>query len=473
MVLQWYIYQGIIILMSEKNKISSFASDATLDIKPTNLGQESFFKTSSNIENKNKPNRKIFVWISAVALLFFFASLLYIFIFKKQSILSPIISEVRQNIDSSKSANSNPDKSFENPLNGVFFTEEEANKFKDKKPIAVMVNNYDIARPSAGLSQADVVYGVVAEAGITRLMPIFFSQIPKSVSSIRSARYYFVELASAYHAHYIHWGAAHVPPCQKLPVGSAGSCATSSGKVETDPKVDAYDRIVQLGLPNLDGGNYSCDASTCEFGRDPEKVGKVPLEHTAFVRLSLIYDLAKKIRTQDAWHKFTPLQDQWTFKDEESKSGRGHIGLTSPITYKYWDTQPAFDVKWVYDQETNEYIRYQGGVKQIDANNGKEIRAKVVVVRLTKETAVGDKKGHLFQGIVGKGKIIIFQDGKAIEGTWERNTEESLDIYKTNGATPEVIKLNRGQIWVQLVPSENKINFSSTVASPTVVPTKN
>jgi hypothetical protein len=32
--------------MSEKNKISSFASDATFDTKPTNLGQESFFKTS-------------------------------------------------------------------------------------------------------------------------------------------------------------------------------------------------------------------------------------------------------------------------------------------------------------------------------------------------------------------------------------------------------------------------------------------
>jgi hypothetical protein len=462
--------------MPEKMKISGFANAPLGGEEHDTKQKESFFKTSmsgssnSQFSNSEKNKFKKFpLWIMICAFGLFVCTLAYVFAFSKNSILSPIpgSSDLKANTDNKN--NNESLKLFENPLNGMFFPEEEAQKFKNKKPIAVMVNNYDVARPSAGLSQADVVYEVVAEAGITRIMPIFLSRIPESVSSIRSARYYFVELASAYHAHYIHWGAAHVPPCQKLVPGAPGSCSTG-GKVETNPKVDAYDRIVQLGLPNLDGGNYSCDEATCAFGRDPKKLGKVPLEHTAFVRLPLIYDLAKKIRPQEAWHKFTPLQDQWTFKDEEEKSNRGQIGVKDPITYKYWDTQPGFDVKWVYDRDKNEYIRYQGGIKQTDANNGQELRAKVVIVRLTVETPVGDKKNHLYQGIVGKGKLLLFQDGKVVEGTWERKTEEALDIFKdTKG---EIIKLNRGQIWVQLVPSENKINYSSVEpAVQTVSPT--
>ncbi|TXI34439.1 MAG: DUF3048 domain-containing protein [Niabella sp.] len=461
-------------LMATKMKISGFADD---EIHPNTgeMQKQSFFQTSDRLNNsqEEKKSKKFLIIGIVLSLLLLISVSLYIFVISKSNILSPI--SVGKSLTGNNSGNNSTstEGKFENPLNGMLFSDSDAVKFKDLKPIAVMVNNYDIARPSAGLSQADVVYEVVAEAGITRIMPIFFSRIPPSVSSIRSARYYFVELASAYHPHYIHWGAAFVPPCQKLSSGDKGYCPPVGGKVETDPRVDAYDRIVQLGLANLDGGNYSCDDSGCAFGRDPNKLGKVPLEHTAFVRLPLVYDLAKKIRPQEAWHKFTPIQDSLTFKDEEPASSRGEIGLTTPITYKYWDTQPAFDVKWVYDKDKNEYVRYQGGVKQIDANNQQELRAKVVIVRLTRETPVGDKKGHLFHDVVGTGKVLVFQDGKVISGTWQRRTEEALDVYKDEKG--EIIKLDRGQIWVQLVPSENKINYSaastSTVSpSPTKKP---
>lgn len=343
---------------------------------------------------------------------------------------------------------------FVNPINGMKFTQEEAQKFMDKKPIAVMVNNYVDARPSAGINQADIVYEVVAEGGITRLMPIFFSRIPEKVSSIRSARYYFAELASAYHPHYIHWGAAHVPPCQKA---SPSTCPPVNGKVETKPEVDAYDRIVELGLPNLDGGNYSCDDPTCTFGRDPEKLGKVALEHTAFVRLPLVYDLAKNIRPQEAWHKYTAQSSVWQFKDDPEELVRGDVGITKPITYVYWSTMPDFSVKWIYDKTTNEYVRYQGGTKSIDAIDKKEVRAKDIIIRFTKETPAGDKKNHLIHDIVGKNKALIFMDGKAIEGTWERSTHENMDTYKD--LEGKEIVFTRGQIWVQLIPDTNTIDY--------------
>lgn len=349
-----------------------------------------------------------------------------------------------------------------NPLNGELIPQSLASEFKDRKPIAVMVNNYEIARPSAGLSKADIIYEAVAEAGITRLMPIFYSDVPEKASSIRSARYYFAQLAAPYNPHYIHWGAAHVPPCQKLSPSDSGYCPPINGKVETEPDVDAYDQIVKLGLPNLDGGNYSCDSASCTFGRDPQKLGKVPLEHTAFVRLPLVYSLAKDIRPQDSWHQFIEPDHVWKFKDDASLGERGDIGLTNPISYIYWDTQPAFNVEWEYDKDKNEYIRYQGGVKQTDAIDGAELRAKVIVIRFTTQRPVNDKKAHLYHDIVGTNKALIFQDGKIIEGIWTRSEPDSMDIYKDLQGNE--IEFTRGQIWVQLVPPENKIIYQTAMS---------
>ncbi len=402
-----------------------------------------------------KSKKKLFGILLGIFLLLIIGVGAYILIAKPENYMDPRKAKDNQ----AASGNDNVDSSdmFESPINGVYVSQDEAKNFKDRKPIAVMVNNYVVARPSSGLSFADIVYEVVAEGGITRLMPIFHSKIPEQVTSVRSARYYFAELAAPYSPHFIHWGAAHVPPCQK-----AGTCPK-----ETEPDTDAYDRIVKLGLPNLDGGNYSCDRSDCAFGRDQAKLSAgVALEHTAGVKLPLIYQLAKEIRPQEAWHQFAPFTS-WKFKDEASMEERGTIGLDIPITYTYWDTMPDFSVKWVYDKEKNEYIRYQGGVKQTDFLNNQELRAKNVIVRFTVETKVGDKKAHLYQQITGTGNALIFLDGKVIEATWSRSTHDEMDVYKTKDG--EEVVFNRGQIWVQLVPSTNKVSYQSD-SSSTITP---
>ena len=409
---------------------------------------------SNGTSNVNGKEKKV-VGILSVVSVILISALVYAFAFSGGSLINPLADKANNNGPDSGGIVSKGE-TFENPINGMIFSKDEAKKFQNNKPIAVMVNNYVVARPSSGLSKADIIYEAVAEGGITRLMPIFYSRIPSVVSSIRSARYYFVELASAYSPIYAHWGAAHVPPCQKVATTSSSYCPPVGGKVETDPAVDAYDMIVRLGVPNLDGGNYSCDSENCAFGRDPNKVGKIPLEHTAFTRLPLIYELARKIRTQDSWNTYTEFTP-WKFRDEASLADRGNIGVETPITYNYWDTMAGFNVKWVYDKEKNEYIRYQGDVKQIDGLSGEELRAKVVIIRFTKQELVGDKKSHLYHDIVGIGKALIFQDGSVINANWTRTNPDVLDIY--TDASGKELELVRGQIWVQLVPADNIITY--------------
>src|SRR3989344_7062227 len=59
------------------------------------------------------------------------------------------------------------------PLNGSMWSKDAMGKWIQRRPLAVMVENHQEARPQSGLTSADVVYEAVAEGGITRFMAVF------------------------------------------------------------------------------------------------------------------------------------------------------------------------------------------------------------------------------------------------------------------------------------------------------------
>ena len=77
-------------------------------------------------------------------------------------------------------------KLYRNFLNGELLDEPDYTR-----PVAVMINNIVFAQPQCGVSDADIVYEVLAEGGITRMMAIF-SHIENAgvLGSIRSIRPY-------------------------------------------------------------------------------------------------------------------------------------------------------------------------------------------------------------------------------------------------------------------------------------------
>ena len=60
---------------------------------------------------------------------------------------------------------------FVNPLTGLPMEEE----FVNDRPVAVMINNLKAALPQQGVSQADIIYEVLAEGGITRMLGVYQS----------------------------------------------------------------------------------------------------------------------------------------------------------------------------------------------------------------------------------------------------------------------------------------------------------
>lgn len=98
-----------------------------------------------------------------------------------------------------------------NPLTGL---EKDSDFHNGRSPVAVMVNNIKMssgndAFPQWGIGSADIIYEMVTEGGITRMMAVFsdYDKMPK-VGPVRSARDQHVQLMLPMGALYVHEGAS-------------------------------------------------------------------------------------------------------------------------------------------------------------------------------------------------------------------------------------------------------------------------
>ena len=68
-----------------------------------------------------------------------------------------------------------------------------------------------------------------------------------------------------------------------------------------------------------------------------------------------------------------------------------------------------------------------------------------------------DELKHLLYTTTGTGKTLVFQDGQVIKGTWTKTERQSRTIFKDSGG--KEIKLNRGPIWIEIVPAGKIVNY--------------
>ncbi len=328
-------------------------------------------------------------------------------------------------------------KTEECPLNGVLRTKTEKNWWITHRPLGVMIENHIDARPQSGLSRADIIYEAVAEGGITRFLSIYYCQDAPYVGPVRSARTYFLDFISPYADYplYAHVGGANTP-------GSA----------------DAISQIGEYGWNQYNDLNqFSVGFPT--FWRDYERLGRpVATEHTMYSTTTKLWNYAEKERKLTnvneegvSWDtNFTPF----LFKDDDKNTE------TISPSYYFWQSMFKSDyaVSWKFDPANNVYLRFNGGKEHIDLNTNKQLSAKnVVVLFMTEERANDGYEGnaHLIYGTEGQGDMILFQDGKKIEGTWSKKNRESQ--FKLKDLKGQEIKFNRGTIWFSILPVGVKV----------------
>ena len=297
----------------------------------------------------------------------------------------------------------------ERRLDGVMVEPEKANLF----PEGVMIENLVSIRPQSGLEEAGIVYEAVVEGGITRFMAMYAGEEAEEIGPVRSARPYYVEWNSEYDALYVHCG----------------------GSPEALEMISAFN-VLNI---NQIGGDHGY------FWRD----NSIAAPHNLFTSSEF---LTFALRDKDFQDK-TPTYESWLFKDEAAKSGRPTEEKTITIDF----SGPDYLVEYEYDADSNTYLRFNGGVEHLDRNSGDQLAPTNVVIQKV-ESRVTDNEGRLEQDVVGIGDAIVFRDGEAIEGTWEKDDRVSRTKFLDKNG--QEIALDRGQTWVEVVPTDRTVDYN-------------
>lgn len=328
------------------------------------------------------------------------------------------------------------------PINGKLFTKQEKEVWDKRRPLAVMIENHEEARPQSGLSHADVVYEAVAEGGISRFMGIFYCGAAAktlSVAPVRSAREYFLPWVLEYDALYNH-------------VGGAGQC--------NDPTVDerakALCQIDTFKIKDMD--QFGISFPTCYRNYD-RLDHEVATEHTMVCATDKLYALAatRGWTNVDAkgvsWDKnFIP----WKFKDEAKAADRGQAPSISFVAWKGYEK--SYGVRWDYDSATNIYKRFNGGVAHTDLETKEQLSAKAIIVMFAKETGPVDEHMHLLYTNTGSGDGLFFQDGKNTKIVWKKATNKDRTKFY-DAATNKEIEINKGQLWIEMLPIGTPVTY--------------
>ena len=303
-----------------------------------------------------------------------------------------------------------------NPLTGL--CDGISDEALTRRPVAVMINNMIQALPQWGISQADIIYEMLAEGRITRFLAIFqdYSKIEK-LASIRSARPYYIDIAQSYGAVYIHFGGSE----------------------------PAYEQIAKRSdLIHIDGIKGSWEGTV--FFRDPDRRKQMGLEHSVYTTseyLQLAMDKltvqGKDLSQSDHPSAFT-FGERWIDNSAVDGEEATKVTVTFSSSHKPW---------FEYDAETQKYLRFQYNDPQMDGWMKTQLAVDNVLVLRMKLTDLGGTYKLVDIDTTGNGEGWFFTKGKYIPITWEKEKYNSeIHYYTTDG---EELVVSRGQTFVSVV----------------------
>jgi hypothetical protein len=286
------------------------------------------------------------------------------------------------------------------PLTGV----KSAAK-TDGRAVAVMVNNHPKARPQSGISQADIVYELIAEGDVTRFLAVFQSEKPENIGPVRSSRAYYIDLAKGLNALYIAHGYSE----------------------------EARKLLESNYVDNLNGMVY--DGTL--FKRSSDR--KAP--HNSYIT----YDNILK-GVEEKHYSMDQTPPSFTFmKEEEKGSITGNEAKSVMISYSRGGISNS---TFEYDEGLGTYKRFSGGEQTVDKETNEPVLvSNIFIIEATHQ--VYDEVGHLNVNLKSGGKGYLLQMGKMNEVKWE-NRDGRIVPVKDGAEVPLV----PGKTWVNVLPAK-------------------
>ena len=331
--------------------------------------------------------------------------------------VDPIAPNVNENAP--EQSEEPPEEVFEyiNPLTGEGMHED----ISMNRPVAIMINNIQQAQPQCGISDADVIYELPAEGGVTRMLAIFQDlEDIESIGSIRSLRSYYLQLTQSYDAILVHAGGSD----------------------------EAYGDLKRTGWDHIDGvmGNYSVDP----FYRDKSRM-QYGTEHSLFATGNGLLDCIES-------KEFRPEHEKgftygYTFSETAGEQ------CTTDAEYVKVIFNTGKNTSFTYDKDTGLYTGYQFGKVYQDGSSEEDMTFRNLIILSTKMN-VYDGKGRLTVNLTSGGSGYFLCDGKYTEINWARDDGEGFTFTTTDG-TP--VDLGIGRTYVAIYDKNaGSVTFEKT-----------
>lgn len=272
--------------------------------------------------------------------------------------------------------------------------------------LAVKVDNVAGAWPQAGLNEADIVFDIPVEGGLTRLLALFHSHHPHLVGPIRSARPVDADILHLFgHAIFAFSG------------GTASDLAPIKDHSNATP--------------------IWWDVTPAYF--IVRKDHAVP--HQVFADTATLYAEGRRR---------TPAGPPPPIFHYSPTPTSGGIPATT-ITARF----PAASALWTWDGR--QYLRTQDGRADMLLDGTQVGTENVVILSVAvRGTSARDSHGSVvpLPVVIGSGKAWVARDGVVVQGTWSRPTLSAPMTLRTAGG--EDITLTPGRTWVEILPNTSQ-----------------
>ena len=303
---------------------------------------------------------------------------------------------------------------YPDPLTG----EPMEKPYDNARPYAVMINNIKMAIPSRGISKASIIYEVLAEGGVTRMMAIFPTlEDVDDLGSLRSIRPYYASIAKSYDAIAVHAGGSE----------------------------QSYKDMSSFDIDHLDGvlGSYASGT----FYRDKTRISR-GFEHSLFGNGPLLMAYAEK-KGYSAYHAQENRTYSLSFAEDGTPAG-GSPAKAIEINFSGYKTMT------MKLSEDGLYRGMQYGGDWIDETTGEPLSFTNIVV-LYAATSVLDSAGRLSVTLTGSGDGYFACGGKYTEITWSRDSVDDSFSYALKDGTP--LSFGVGKTYIAIVPTGSSITF--------------
>lgn len=351
-------------------------------------------------QKQNKKGGKGFLIFLLVLIII--AGVLFV-LWKKTDVLNPLLDKIKnkRNVEEHK------EEKKEEPKVVKIINEESKTR-----PFAVMIDNHEGALSQAGVNDAQVIYEIVVEGGISRLLAIFKDVDVKEIGPVRSARHYFLDYAKEYDAILAHEGYS--------------------------PRAAS-----EIRSRNIDSVVYTQGLW--------HRVSSRNAPHNAMTSTKRIKDAANKrkyaLTTNTKWPlKYSPenVELNNSFVADEIKT---KISNYTDIVYKY-------------NKETEKYEKYEHKMALKDSNTNKPMAAtNLIFLYADNFSLIGFGAGHGRQEFdtTQEMKGYYITKGKAIKITASKSTRDSKTKYYDEDNNE--IVFNDGNTFITFIPKRNNINI--------------